>query len=84
MVGETHVRGLYSREAANGTPRAALEASSFSQKRLFFRCEPLTPVWPGLRHAVRPWSSGESRKGSDVSSALVSQRALSIRPSELR
>ena len=29
MVGETRVRGLYSRNAANGTPRAAPEASSF-------------------------------------------------------
>ena len=29
MVGETRVRGLYSRKAANGTPRAAPEATSF-------------------------------------------------------
>ena len=29
VVGETRVRGLYSRNAANGTPRAAPEASSF-------------------------------------------------------
>ena len=29
VVGETRVRGLYSRNAANGTPRAAPEATSF-------------------------------------------------------
>ena len=59
-LGRPTVRGLYSRSAANGTPRAALEATSFMQKRHFFWFEQLTPVWPGLRHAVRPWSSGES------------------------
>ena len=29
VVGETRVRGLYSRSAANGTPRAAQKATSF-------------------------------------------------------
>ena len=74
MVGETHVRGLYSRCAANGTPRAALEATSFIEKRLFFWFEQLTPVWPGLRHAVRPWSSGESRLEVRMSQRHLAKR----------
>ena len=34
VVGETRVRGLYSRNAANGTPRAAMQATgSFQSSR---------------------------------------------------
>ena len=42
------------------------------QKAFFFFAK-LIPVWPGLRRPVRPRSSGESRKGSDVSQNLFSE-----------
>ena len=60
-----------------------LRLASVTGGFIFF-LEKLTPVWPGLRCLVRPRSSGESRKGSDVSQNLFSERSLSVRPSELR
>ena len=36
-------------------------------EKAFFWFEQLTPVWPGLRHAVRPWSSGESHLAGRMS-----------------
>ena len=43
-------------------------------EKAFFWFEQLTPVWPGLRHAVRPWSSGESRLEVRMSQRHLAKR----------
>ena len=47
MVGETHVRGSYSRKAVHGTPRAAQKATSFHD---YFSCTtvPADPLGDSL------------------------------------
>ena len=60
MVGETHREGFVLTVCRKWHATCGTGSDELHAEKAFFWFEQLTPVWPGLRHAVRPWSSGES------------------------